>query len=501
MRFILAIGICIYQVNADSYEYESSKEEVKNIKQSNGKQSNGGHRLVGARQAKTSQYPFIVGWNLLGSTNGVECTGSLLTARYFLSAAHCNGLIDQKINVERNRQECIKTTETAGHYQKLTLPKAELRCRRLNSGDLEIVTEPKGKAWLGVDDINQIKTDDDSWHMSLIKRHIRHQNTYRGGGTYGHYGGYDITLVELETPQIGYKPACLPSPKFRDIRTSIIAGFGTYRRGNGQTCETNNFGEMKYHYCNKKFGNGSSACNTNQPPPMEKECETFFNDPQTPNTVPAEVEEIRIQTQVQNKNIYCYSKSNPENPNYGWCYTSGNYYKPFKPDEAYQGWGFCGKDCYLDSNTASVGILRAKTNVLVLSEQECDLFLKQSLGRGVEVTPKVICVAKKSKWKDAVWLKTASGYQALNMAGRKEKRYGQDGYIASVGTCKGDSGGPAFVQEGDRFVVTGVVSGGRGILGECGGVNNPIHYVRVKMFTDWIQLNIGEDKKNLCWDF
>ena len=24
----------------------------------------------------------------------------------------------------------------------------------------------------------------------------------------------------------------------------------------------------------------------------------------------------------------------------------------------------------------------------------------------------------------------------------------------------------------------GVVSGGRGELGECGGINNPIHYVR-----------------------
>ena len=26
--------------------------------------------------------------------------------------------------------------------------------------------------------------------------------------------------------------------------------------------------------------------------------------------------------------------------------------------------------------------------------------------------------------------------------------------------------------------VLGVVSGGRGALGECGGINNPVHYVR-----------------------
>ena len=34
-------------------------------------------------------------------------------------------------------------------------------------------------------------------------------------------------------------------------------------------------------------------------------------------------------------------------------------------------------------------------------------------------------------------------------------RCGSESYIASVGTCKGDSGGPVFVEEGDRFVVTG----------------------------------------------
>ena len=28
------------------------------------------------------------------------------------------------------------------------------------------------------------------------------------------------------------------------------------------------------------------------------------------------------------------------------------------------------------------------------------------------------------------------------------------------------------------YTVTGVVSGGRGDLGKCGGINNPVHYVR-----------------------
>ena len=109
------------------------------------------------------------------------------------------------------------------------------------------------------------------------------------------------------------------------------------------------------------------------------------------------------------------------------------------------------------------------------------------------------------------------------------ERYDDTFYVASVGTCKGDSGGPAFVEEKpNHFVVTGsgnnfnqiyaggadfpppsrirrlyvckflvglttflgLVSGGRGELGECGGINNPIHYVRFKWFTRWVILNM-----------
>ena len=35
------------------------------------------------------------------------------------------------------------------------------------------------------------------------------------------------------------------------------------------------------------------------------------------------------------------------------------------------------------------------------------------------------------------------------------ERYGSTSYVASVGTCNGDSGGPVFIQEGSNFVLTG----------------------------------------------
>ena len=49
--------------------------------------------------------------------------------------------------------------------------------------------------------------------------------------------------------------------------------------------------------------------------------------------------------------------------------------------------------------------------------------------------------------------------------------------------------------------VLGVVSGGRGTLGECGGINNPIHYTRVKKFSRWIVENVDDrDRAKICWN-
>ena len=53
-----------------------------------------------------------------------------------------------------------------------------LKCRRLKSKAFEIVAEPPGKAWLGMNNI-QIKWKNPEAEMVDIKRHIRHADTYR----------------------------------------------------------------------------------------------------------------------------------------------------------------------------------------------------------------------------------------------------------------------------------------------------------------------------------
>ena len=111
---------------------------------------------------------------------------------------------------------------------------------------------------------------------STIKRIIRHGQSYRGPGSYGAYGGYDISLLELDTPITGYSPACLPGINFEDLKPGKLAGYGKYRRlrvGEGETCQTNQFGRYKDHYCKLTVGN--NACRQDAVP-GNKKCRTFF---------------------------------------------------------------------------------------------------------------------------------------------------------------------------------------------------------------------------------
>ena len=60
--------------------------------------------------------------------------------------------------------------------------------------------------------------------------------------------------------------------------------------------------------------------------------------------------------------VFCFKSENPENKNFGWCETEGDYYNL---DEAKDedSWGYCSNDCYLDHNVEDAGILRIVDHV------------------------------------------------------------------------------------------------------------------------------------------
>ena len=449
----------------DEYDYEENNYP-------DPKNANYGSRLIGAQATSTKKYPFLVAinLNLLENDFEVKCSVSLITPTYVLSAAHCNEYILQRSGSrKRRRRKCVQNTLRGDFTEVFKDTKmVKVWCKWIKDKRdndrriaLEIRTQPSAKVWMGVDNANEETFGvESSENIQNVKRHIRHINSYKGGGGYGKFGGYDFTLLELEHPFNNFKPACLPSPTFNDISSKqqdkIIAGYGYYHRSD-HYCETNSYGKMKYHYCDQEIElRDRNMCNAGKPPPMPEECSKFFKDPNTPAKVPSSVEEIKINGLPSKGPIYCYPTNNPENSSFGWCWTQGNYYHRDRVIHSYEGgWGFCGKDCFLDRETPLTGILRVKLNVSVLSKEICESFLNESLGSMTRIRPMILCVGKTETFKEEVWEKSGDSYRLVNTSNIRPERYGLKEYVASVGTCMGDSGGPLFAKEANNFVILG----------------------------------------------
>jgi hypothetical protein len=180
---------------------------------------------------------------------------------------------------------------------------------------------------------------------------------FQGGGSYGTFGGYDITLIELTAavpPTFG-KPACLPTVSFKDtLIKANLAGYGQfYRRDMSgedvQKCLTDQYGRNKYHPC-AESGTGETVCHTKTPPPQAAACQAFFN--QTALAYPEEYEEIQLVDGKGATIAFCFDKASPVPKSRGWCKTDANYYN-FKEVEE-EGWGFCSGDCYLGDIKARI---------------------------------------------------------------------------------------------------------------------------------------------------
>jgi hypothetical protein len=275
----------------------------------------------------------------------------------------------------------------------------------------------KGQAWIGVNNLNNNSSKKQKMFATYVKRFIRHPKTYRGGGTYGDYGGYDISLVEFKSkiPTEFGSPACLPTPSFKDegVKTNI-AGYGLYfrKRDNKLQCQTDNYGRNKYHMC-AEAGDGPSVCKTS-PPPSSPACLHFFNF--TNHTYPEEYEEIQVVNEAENSS-FCFGPSSPKAGSKGWCATSQSHYSLKNVEES--GWGFCSKDCYLGPPNKLEGsnILREVKNVDVLPQNLCDIFLNDSTkGKKLQVMPKILCIGKLMPWKTQVWKKQGKYLTLVSMA-------------------------------------------------------------------------------------
>ena len=80
------------------------------------------------------------------------------------------------------------------------LTKHEVKCEYTSKGkSIKIfLIEPVGVAYLGASDMGDVEKIKEVKPIK-IDYVIRHEKSYRGGGRYGNYGGYDITLLHLGT--------------------------------------------------------------------------------------------------------------------------------------------------------------------------------------------------------------------------------------------------------------------------------------------------------------
>jgi len=186
---------------------------------------------------------------------------------------------------------------------------------------------------------------------------------------------------------------------------------------------------------------------------------------------------------------------------YGWCGVSKHIFDgkfegkerdaEILPDK---NWGVCSETCP-HNEEALTGIARIKS-VSVINQDYCnEKLLELRYGRTpFKVFPQVFCVAHNETYNTAFYTKQGVGnYLEIKnkpelhqeLLGRK-----QPWVIRATGSCKGDSGGPLFEQVGEKYVLLGSTSRGTGILSNCGGADNPTHYVRVDKMLGWIMAHV-----------
>lgn len=110
-----------------------------------------------------------------------------------------------------------------------------------------------------------------------------------------------------------------------------------------------------------------------------------------------------------------------------------------------------------------------------------------------KVVPKVLCVAYNHTYRTRFYELGADGsynkLESVTPAHHAALGRRHPWYIVGTGSCSGDSGGPLFVEsaDGNGHVLIGITSRGIGIRGNCGGLDNPTHNVRIKLFVRWIR--------------
>ncbi|XP_023320927.1 uncharacterized protein LOC111695732 isoform X2 [Eurytemora carolleeae] len=451
-------------------------------------------RIIGGSVVSGDERPPVMGIFNFQPSSSVKCSCSVISAKWAVSAAHCIVEKEHFIN-----GSCM---------EEATMVKFLTVCEQLPNGDTKLIfptqKEQTPRIYIGVDDLTTELRDRSK--KFLVDYIISPKDGYQGG-KYGSFGGYDIILVKTHLPMDLNAPinVCIPGPDYTFSNPNLmIGGYGRNRR---IPCEVNDLGPSIFQFCKvdnmcklKTQQYQQAKCNV-QFTYNNKEYGGCITEEETPSARNPICSDFRSKTLLTDQKM---RRIDPGK--YGWCGITNNVIdgKFEKTEdggiETDNGWGICSQSCDTANGTIS-GKPKVK-KAQILDQDYCDNNLNMLRGKLTDpytVNPKVYCVAYNETYKTAFFLKSDNGSYVMldnkpeyhSMLGRKNSWY-----IRSVGSCLGDSGGPLYEKVGIAYVLLGITSRGIGKLANCGGIENPTHYVRMKDMLVWISNYIPKD--DLC---